>query len=158
MANTRTHITDLAITWSGPYDSLYVYIPGLSEDLFKEFKVVSSKGPSWQKEAIDQLEKAHDFHENSSYWYERYDVEKMCGFTQEESDNVYESYTLNWKAIKRIHGNQKSVMYIVEYVTTLETFGKTCDILEDEFVFLNAKDSHSQPKYLGELEDYLPQL
>jgi hypothetical protein len=145
-------------------DVLFAFIPGLENDLFKQFKLKDTRGPKWQKLAMKSLSRKTDFDHRSSYFGESYDGQCANYFTDPqfgptETDEVYAAF--EWKAVKNISGSQKSVMYIVEYYTQVvgdkEFEGsRECNILEDEYVFLNKLDSEGQPIFLGRRSFKLP--
>lgn len=157
--NRKVDITPHAVTWVDGHGELWAYIPGLSDDLFKTLKTAPSRGPKWGDKALEYLESKHDFSESSSYWYDRHDAEKACGFTEEEAMEAADSYELTWVAVKPLHGskNPKSIMYLVQYYTILE--GPTeCRLFEDEYVFLNELDKKGEPIYLGIRAEYPPEF
>jgi hypothetical protein len=147
---TKVDISDKADSWIDG-GRLYSYIPGLEEDLFQEFVTKPSRGPQWKDAAIELLENEFDFHENSSYWGERYSGE-CDGFSEDDLENAQDSYEFAWLAVKPLRGSQTSVMYIMEYYTVLESGNKTCWMLEREHLFLN-KIAAGVPVYLGIRED-----
>lgn len=151
---------ELAIVTTDEYGDKYVSISGLTEDLFQRYLVVKSRGPAWQGEAISLLENTYDFHESTSYWYERTeatDLTRECDWelTEEDAEDVFESgyaeYQLsNWQAVKAKSGG-KTFLYIVDLVTLVHWNGNTCEIVDDQFVFENTPTAKTQPVFLGRL-------
>jgi len=162
----KVDISEHAISYveTDNYDFLYSYIPGLSNDLFKEYVLKDSRGPKWQADAIDSLYSLVGIHERTSYFGESYDGECDEYF----SDPEYGPYDTDeirpyfeWKAVKRVKGSKKSVMYVVEYYTQLTgdvmvDGSYECLIPEEEYVFLNKKDESGHGIYMGERSFRLP--
>lgn len=149
---TRVEISDKAYSWVDG-GRLYSYIPGLERDLFQEFVTKPSRGPNWKESAIGLLENEFDFHENSSYWGERYGGE-CDGFSEYDLQNAENTYGFEWLAVKSLRDSRVTVMYIMEYYTVIYSGNKTCNILEREHLFLN-KIVEGAPVYLG-IREYAP--
>ena len=161
--NQRVDLTKHAVSYLDRHEDLYVYIPGLVNDLFQEFKMKSSKGPKWRETAEEMLSNDFNLDHNSSYYGESYSGECDEYFSDPEygpydTDEV--SVHFEWQSVKKIKGSKKSVMYIVDYYTQLigdlkVDGSRECHLFENEFVFLNKLDG-GKPIYLGRRVDNLP--
>lgn len=146
--NKELKLTEHAQTWVDKYNSQWAFIAGLEKDLFQSLLVRNSKGPAWQQEAIEHLESLRDFHEAASYYYERVTAED-CEMSEEDWDQVEPEYQFKWRAVKSLKGSQKTIMYLVRSVLVLHGGDSTCEVPEDEDVFLNERNNAGNFIYLG---------